>query len=38
MVSELAVQNGFYGGGSIAFFGILDAWRNEGSMRGLDLK
>jgi len=38
MVSELAVQNGFYGGGSIAFFNILDAWRNEGSMRGLECR
>ena len=38
MVSELAVQNGFYGGGSIAFFNILDAWRAEGSMKGLELR
>jgi len=38
MVSELAVQNGFYGGGSIAFFNILDSWRNEGSMKGLELR
>ncbi|HYZ90853.1 MAG TPA: NAD(P)/FAD-dependent oxidoreductase [Actinomycetota bacterium] len=35
MVSELAVQNGFYGGGSIAFFNILKDWREEGSLRGL---
>jgi cyclohexanone monooxygenase len=38
MVSELAVQNGFYGGGSIAFFKILDDWRTEGSMSGLALR
>jgi cyclohexanone monooxygenase len=37
MVSELAVQNGFFGGGSVEFFGILDAWRNEGTLAGLDL-
>jgi cyclohexanone monooxygenase len=36
MVSELAVQNGFYGGGSIAFFQILANWRDEGSLRGLE--
>ncbi len=36
MVSELAVQNGFYGGGSIAFFKILSDWRDEGSLRGLE--
>ncbi len=36
MVSELAVQNGFYGGGSIAFFKILEDWRAEGSLAGLD--
>ncbi len=38
MVSDLAVQNGFYGGGSIAFFQILDQWREESSLRGLDLR
>jgi cyclohexanone monooxygenase len=35
-VSELAVQNGFYGGGSIAFFQILDQWRNDGTLPGLE--
>ena len=38
MVSDLAVQNGFYGGGSIAFFQILDAWREEGQLRGLETR
>lgn len=38
MVSDLAVQNGFYGGGSVEFFRILDDWRNEGSLRGLDVR
>ncbi len=37
MVSELAVQNGFYGGGSVAFFKLLEDWRAEGGLRGLDL-
>ena len=37
MVSELAVQNGFYGGGSIAFFKILGDWRDEGTFAGLEL-
>jgi cyclohexanone monooxygenase len=36
-LSELAVQNSFFGGGSIAFFRMLDEWRNDGSMRGLEL-
>jgi cation diffusion facilitator CzcD-associated flavoprotein CzcO len=34
-VSELAVQNGFFGGGSVAFFSILETWRNEGTLPGL---
>jgi cyclohexanone monooxygenase len=38
MLSDLAVQNSFFGGGSIAFFRMLDEWRTEGSLRGLDLK
>ena len=38
MVSELAVQNGFYGGGSIAFFKILEDWRNDGELRGLEVR
>jgi len=36
-VSELAVQNGFYGGGSVQFFALLDQWRNEGTLPGLEL-
>ena len=31
-------QNGFYGGGSVEFFRILDAWRAEGELRGLELR
>ena len=36
-LSDLAVQNSFFGGGSIAFFRVLDEWRNEGALRGLNL-
>jgi cation diffusion facilitator CzcD-associated flavoprotein CzcO len=35
--SETSVQNGFYGGGPIEFFSILEAWREEGHLEGLDL-
>ncbi len=36
-LSERSVQNGFYGGGtgSPEFIAILEAWREEGSMKGL---
>ena len=37
-LSELAVQNGFYGGGSPEFFRILEEWRAEGSLPGLELE
>ncbi|MFP6655291.1 MAG: NAD(P)/FAD-dependent oxidoreductase, partial [Myxococcota bacterium] len=33
--SERSVQNGFYGGGSIEFFKILEDWRNQGEFDGL---
>jgi cation diffusion facilitator CzcD-associated flavoprotein CzcO len=36
-VSNIATQNGFYGGGSVAFFALLAAWREEGSLKGLEL-
>jgi cyclohexanone monooxygenase len=35
--SELSAQNGFYGGGSIEFFKILEDWRSEGHLEGMDL-
>ena len=35
--AERSVQNGFYGGGSIAFFKLLEDWRAEGSLPGLEL-
>jgi cation diffusion facilitator CzcD-associated flavoprotein CzcO len=35
--SERGVQNGFYGGGSIEFFKILEDWRAKGDLEGMDL-
>ena len=35
--SEQSAQNGFYGGGSIEFFKILEDWRKKGQLEGLDL-
>jgi cyclohexanone monooxygenase len=34
---ERSGQNGFYGGGSEAFFQILRDWRAEGGLKGLEL-
>ena len=34
---ERSAQDGFYGGGSVEFFGILDAWRQTGELKGLEL-
>jgi cyclohexanone monooxygenase len=34
---ERSGQNGFYGGGSVEFFRILREWREEGSLKGLEL-
>ena len=34
---ERSGQNGFYGGGSVAFFQLLRDWRNAGELRGLEL-
>jgi hypothetical protein len=34
---ERAAQDGFYGGGSVAFFELLRSWRAEGSLAGLEL-
>jgi cyclohexanone monooxygenase len=36
-ISERSAQNGFYGGGSIEFFAILEAWRAEGHLEGMEL-
>jgi cyclohexanone monooxygenase len=35
--SERSLQDANYGAGSVAFFKVLDDWREEGLMRGLDL-
>jgi len=34
---ERAGQNGFYGGGSVEFFRILQEWRAAGELKGLEL-
>ena len=34
---DRSVRNGFYGAGSIAFFKVLEDWRREGSLAGLEL-
>lgn len=36
--SERNAQNGFYGGGSVEYFQILDTWRRQGGLQGLELK
>jgi cyclohexanone monooxygenase len=35
--SERSVKNGSYGAGSIAFIRVLEDWRAEGSLAGLEL-
>ena len=35
---ERSMQDGFYGGGSIEFFSILEAWRKDGGMPGLEVR
>jgi cyclohexanone monooxygenase len=35
--NALAARNGFYGAGSIAFVKLLEDWRAEGSLKGLEL-
>ena len=34
---ERSVRNGFYGAGSIAFFKVLEDWRADGDLAGLEL-
>ncbi len=36
--SEMSAQNGFYGGGSIEFFGILESWRRDGRLEGMEIE
>ena len=35
--SDRAIRNGFYGGGSVAFFKVLADWRAGGDLAGLEL-
>jgi cyclohexanone monooxygenase len=35
--AERSGRDGFYGGGSIAFFQLLADWRAEGTLAGLEL-
>jgi cyclohexanone monooxygenase len=37
-LNEQARQNSFYGAGPIAFGKVVQAWREEGSMKGLELR
>jgi cyclohexanone monooxygenase len=37
-LSERAAQNGFFGGGSLEFFRLLEEWRDAGDLRGLELR
>ncbi|MFO1013960.1 MAG: monooxygenase, partial [Caulobacteraceae bacterium] len=36
--SPLAVRNGSYGAGSIAFMRMLEEWRAEGTLKGLKIE
>ena len=36
-LSDRAAQNGFYGGGSIEFFRLMQEWRDKGTLEGLEL-
>jgi cyclohexanone monooxygenase len=36
-LSDIAAQNGFFGGGSIMFFQMLQQWRDAGTLQGLEL-
>ena len=36
--TERSAQDGFYGGGSVQFFKILESWREAGELEGLELK
>jgi cation diffusion facilitator CzcD-associated flavoprotein CzcO len=36
--SDVSAQNGFYGGSSIEFFQILESWRKDGRLEGMELE
>jgi cyclohexanone monooxygenase len=35
--TERSAQNGFYGGGSVEFFKLLEKWRADGQLEGMNL-
>jgi cyclohexanone monooxygenase len=37
-LSDLAAQNGFFGGGSILFFQMMKDWRDKGALEGLEVE
>ena len=37
-LSDIAAQNGFFGGGSILFFQMMKDWREKGSLDGLEVE
>jgi len=37
-VNRINARNSAYGGGPLAFYRIIDDWRTEGSLRGLELR
>ncbi len=37
-LSDIAAQNGFFGGGSILFFQMMKDWREKGALEGLELR
>ena len=37
-VERMNKKNGSYGAGPVAFTKVLEAWREEGSLKGLELK
>jgi len=37
-VGGLSAQNGFYGGGSVEFFRLLEEWRKDGALPGMDVR
>ncbi|MEX2204632.1 MAG: NAD(P)/FAD-dependent oxidoreductase, partial [Myxococcota bacterium] len=36
-LSDIAAQNGFFGGGSILFFQLMKDWRDKGALEGLEV-
>ena len=36
--NPISVQNGAYGAGPTKFFKVIESWRDEGTMQGLELR